>query len=452
MKNSNKTDTNSANMVHLISENDVISFVGEDVASLLLSPSIIWAKFVLTDDLPNGNNRRIPVEEFDNIIKSGLHTPVKMAEGAIKDGHEESKPLGTIAFLKKELSDAGNKIIALAALWAKERPEDVNILREAMDTEDGVNVSWELSFGDVQASEGGVIDYRDVVLNAATIVARPAYRGRTRFLALAAKAKDWSKAYIDDLPDTSFLYVERGGEIDSEGKTYPRNLRHFPIKDSSGLIVESRLGKALEETANTSLPENVLKGVRKNIKSLRERLDAGASLEELSFGEGYQKENLDTEDTKLKTLEELEKQLGDKEQELQDALAQLREKEEALTKATESFASLEGEKAALETEVTELREFKSGIEDEAKKAERLEAIRAKFAEAGVEKEEAYFSDNKETLLKLEDEDLEFMIQEFAAFAKNAEASTRIPNLSAGNAGGEVSVKDIAKALKERKAK
>lgn len=38
---------------------------------------------------------------------------------------------------------------------------------------------------------------------------------------------------INDLPDSAFAYIEPGGKKDSEGKTTPRSLRHFPIHDAS---------------------------------------------------------------------------------------------------------------------------------------------------------------------------------------------------------------------------
>jgi hypothetical protein len=46
----------------------------------------------------------------------------------------------------------------------------------------------------------------------------------------------WSAAYINTLPDSSFLHIESGGKKDEEGKTVPRSLRHFPYKDDKGKI------------------------------------------------------------------------------------------------------------------------------------------------------------------------------------------------------------------------
>lgn len=42
-----------------------------------------------------------------------------------------------------------------------------------------------------------------------------------------------SSADINDLPDSDFAYIESGGSKDSEGKTTPRDLRHFPIHDAA---------------------------------------------------------------------------------------------------------------------------------------------------------------------------------------------------------------------------
>src|SRR5437773_7146355 len=42
-----------------------------------------------------------------------------------------------------------------------------------------------------------------------------------------------SGAAINRLPDSDFPYLESGGSKDSEGKTLPRSLRHFPIHDEA---------------------------------------------------------------------------------------------------------------------------------------------------------------------------------------------------------------------------
>ena len=38
---------------------------------------------------------------------------------------------------------------------------------------------------------------------------------------------------INSLPDADFAFIESGGKKDSEGKTIPRSLRHFPVHDAA---------------------------------------------------------------------------------------------------------------------------------------------------------------------------------------------------------------------------
>jgi len=55
----------------------------------------------------------------------------------------------------------------------------------------------------------------------------------------------WSTAYKNNLPDSAFLYIAPGGKKDSEGKTIPRSLRFFPVKDSSGKVDQAHVTAAL---------------------------------------------------------------------------------------------------------------------------------------------------------------------------------------------------------------
>lgn len=77
----------------------------------------------------------------------------------------------------------------------------------------------------------------------------------------AAKAGDlkavWTTAFINNLPDSSFLYIEDGGSKDGEGKTTPRSLRHFPYKDDSGSVDLPHLRNALSRIPQSNLPQDV---------------------------------------------------------------------------------------------------------------------------------------------------------------------------------------------------
>lgn len=71
----------------------------------------------------------------------------------------------------------------------------------------------------------------------------------------------WSTAYVNDLPDSAFLYIESGGEKDSDGKTTPRSLRHFPYKDANGKVDLPHLRNALARIPQSNLPADVKKAV-----------------------------------------------------------------------------------------------------------------------------------------------------------------------------------------------
>ena len=55
----------------------------------------------------------------------------------------------------------------------------------------------------------------------------------------------WSTAYVNDLPDSAFAYIEPGGRKDKDGKTKPRSLRHLPYKNHLGKVDLPHLRNAL---------------------------------------------------------------------------------------------------------------------------------------------------------------------------------------------------------------
>lgn len=67
----------------------------------------------------------------------------------------------------------------------------------------------------------------------------------------------WSASMVNDLPDSAFLYVESGGMKDSDGKTTPRSLRHFPYKDANGNVDLPHLRNALARIPQSNLSQSV---------------------------------------------------------------------------------------------------------------------------------------------------------------------------------------------------
>jgi len=174
--------TNIEELVELSSE-PTLDEVNESVSSTVVKNDwISWTKFVLTDNLPNENKQRVPEKEFENLIKTGIYMPFKMAYKEPKDDHSDAFPLGVIAHLKR----TGNQIVALAALWKKEREEDIAYLKECMANKIPVNVSWEIMHEDSEIGADGVEDLIGTSLRGVTVVRRPAYAGRTPVLEVAS--------------------------------------------------------------------------------------------------------------------------------------------------------------------------------------------------------------------------------------------------------------------------
>ena len=198
----------STNIEYMLesSEDDEFSEIKEAVSSTVSdNMTISWAKFILTDDQPNENKMRIPQSEFSNLIRTGTYMPFKMAYEKFKDGHEESYPLGVIAQLKQ----SGNQIVALAALWRREREQDIEYLKTCIAEKTPVNVSWEILHDDSKFDEDGIEDLIGTSLRGVTIVGRPAYAGRTPVLQVAsAETQDNSNSEDNTLDELEQLKQE----------------------------------------------------------------------------------------------------------------------------------------------------------------------------------------------------------------------------------------------------
>jgi hypothetical protein len=416
-----KMNAKLTDMLYLISENEALQEFGEASAAIISNPTVVWAKFILTDDMVNGNGQRIPREEFSNLMRTGVFMPVKMAKGEISPGHAGTEPLGSITHLKEmEMPDGHFAIMALAALWSEERPADVQYIKQRFAENKPVDTSWEILYEDsIYNDAHSSIDLLGTILRATTIVGDPAYGARTRVLSVSAIK--WSKAYISQLPDSSFLFVN--------GKE-----RLFPVVDNEGKIDRTRLKDAIAELQTSELSEDIITQKTGLVKGILKKLDAGSNVEEVTSL--FLSDSNFTEE-ELKTLEDLQAQVAELEPKLteaQEALVTLKaeklEKEQALADLTEKYT-------ALEAEIAPLREFKDEADAEAARIEKMDAIKAKFTEAGITKEDKYFDENFTKFEKMDDESLEFFLQEVAAGLKSETQSstasndkkTQIPNLS-----------------------
>lgn len=87
----------------------------------------------------------------------------------------------------------------------------------------------------------------------------------------------WSTAFVNDLPDSSFAFIESGGEKDEEGKTKPRTLRHFPYKDADGKADAAHVRNALARIPQSTLPDLSKKKALSKIKAAAKELSITVS-------------------------------------------------------------------------------------------------------------------------------------------------------------------------------
>lgn len=179
---------------------------GENEAQAALSdnPNVRWAKFVFTDDQPNGNKQRIPKEEFPNILRTGVFMPIKMASGKIEDGHSYAEPLGVISHLRED----ANQVLGLAAFWIAEREDDINLLKTMTEINKNPQLSWEVWYENSSTDESGIEDLHGVVVRATTIVGKPAYQGRTPILAMSSETASDSSEEIQNQIEESSMELE----------------------------------------------------------------------------------------------------------------------------------------------------------------------------------------------------------------------------------------------------
>lgn len=93
----------------------------------------------------------------------------------------------------------------------------------------------------------------------------------------------WSTAYKNDLPDSAFLYIEAGGKKDADGKTTPRSLRHFPVKDAGGKADIAHLRNAIAQASKAKnkdgekLSDAIVKRVQSKARKMLENAQKDVS-------------------------------------------------------------------------------------------------------------------------------------------------------------------------------
>jgi hypothetical protein len=184
----------------------------------------------------------------------------------------------------------------------------------------------------------------------------------------------WSTARVNRLPDSSFLYIAPGGKKDDTGKTVPRSLRYFPVKDENGKPDAAHVRNALARIPQADIPASAKASATRKARALAKELGIGEKSHSKQATPAIGREQGERE---LPMDEQTIKQLIETMNKAQfDALPKAVQKE-----LVEFDGGLE---ARLEN--AELRARLKAAEDKADEAEKGKAEAEKKAEAAAAKE------------------------------------------------------------------
>ena len=91
-----------------------------------------------------------------------------------------------------------------------------------------------------------------------------------------------SRATINNLPDSSFAYIEAGGKKDKDGNTAPRSLRHFPIQDAAH--VRNALSRAVQGIKKGGKSADNARRALPKIRSAAKKLGVGSEANKKASG------------------------------------------------------------------------------------------------------------------------------------------------------------------------
>lgn len=142
----------------------------------------------------------------------------------------------------------------------------------------------------------------------------------------ATEKAQWTTAYMNDLPDSSFLYIEPGGTKDDQGKTTPRSKRHFPVKDKQGNVDKPHVKDALGRIPQSTLPADVKEKCLTKAQDLAKKNGIEVSTDKLELVAGQQ-----VPDTETIVKAAVEQALAAQQATTTKAIAELTERIEKLT-------------------------------------------------------------------------------------------------------------------------
>jgi hypothetical protein len=155
--------------------------------SNMTNPLLKEVELVLTDFEANANKEGIPQKEAANIIRTALHTPIKIAVSETGyAGHKGAIPVGPIIEVYEDTHEGKPVVKAKAVIWSDEFKEVYSLLKSQAGEREYIGTSWEVYYESADSVDG--ISWLNNVTFAGTcIVDVPAYGERTKLLKVAEK-------------------------------------------------------------------------------------------------------------------------------------------------------------------------------------------------------------------------------------------------------------------------
>lgn len=432
-------------------------------------PYKTWVHFVFTDDKPNMNGQRVPKDEFTSLMKTATHMPIKKLAGGVGDTHDGAIPMGAIAKTKIVEDGSISRIEGLAALWDKEFPQDIEYLRQRFTEGESINFSWEIGFTEMvdDPEFQGIKLLKGCSTRAATIVAMPAYSGRTPALAMASedikkRLEKLEQFFNEEIVTDEYIFTGMRADIstaatdDDKSAQKARSSKYGISIRSGGNVTKPKEYSHLSDSqfadpvnyaypidkehiraalSYWGKPANRAKYDSKSQGVISKRISAAARRYGINLGKNGGESSMDLKELK-------ERFVG-----LEPA--------DQVQAALESVEDLFKEFEEIKTERDELLDEKKTRDEEDARAQLLRSRLSVLKEAGIEYDEEELESEAKALIEMTEEAFKLFVSKLSdamkKAPKDADAGVRIPQ-STGNTAVDSRLTLIRKTLTSKEDK